>query len=144
MPSNQSAHCSQCQQPLTVGSSELVCPECRDGLKALLVNETEGTASVKPNVQWDTLAASLPDRDFLRTLGSGGMGQVFLVRHRRLDRLEALKVLLPDLAKSGSNTLSASKRSNRRCRTRNTCPMPPDPSVLRKSRSGSDAAKVSH
>ena len=100
MPSNQSAHCSQCQQPLTVGSSELVCPECRDGLKALLVNETEGTASVKPNVQWDTLAASLPDRDFLRTLGSGGMGQVFLVRHRRLDRLEALKVLLPDFAEN--------------------------------------------
>ena len=100
MPSNQSAHCSQCQQPLTVGAGELVCPKCRDGLKALLVSETEENVSVEANVQWETLAASLPDRDFVRTLGMGGMGQVFLVRHRRLERLEALKVLLPSLAEN--------------------------------------------
>jgi serine/threonine protein kinase len=36
-----------------------------------------------------------PDYEFLRSLGKGGMGNVFLVRNRLLDRQEVLKVVSP-------------------------------------------------
>ena len=38
----------------------------------------------------------------LRLLGSGGMGEVYLVQHPRLPRQEALKVLRPDLSSDDS------------------------------------------
>jgi serine/threonine-protein kinase len=38
----------------------------------------------------------------LRLLGSGGMGEVYLVRHPRLPRQDALKVLRPDLSSDAS------------------------------------------
>ena len=41
------------------------------------------------------------DYEVIRELGHGGMGQVFLVRNLISDRIEAMKVLLPDLANQG-------------------------------------------
>ena len=38
----------------------------------------------------------------LRLLGSGGMGEVYLVQHPRLPRQEALKVLRPDISSDPS------------------------------------------
>ena len=38
----------------------------------------------------------------LRLLGSGGMGEVYLVEHPRLPRHDALKVLRPDLSSDTS------------------------------------------
>src|SRR5882672_5071807 len=38
----------------------------------------------------------------LRQLGSGGMGEVYLVQHPRLPRQEALKVLRPDISSDPS------------------------------------------
>src|SRR5262252_8961539 len=40
----------------------------------------------------------LGDYEIVRELGHGGMGQVYLVRNVISDRIEAMKVLLPDLA----------------------------------------------
>lgn len=41
------------------------------------------------------------DYEVIRELGHGGMGQVYLVRNIISDRIEAMKVLLPDLAQQG-------------------------------------------
>ncbi len=41
------------------------------------------------------------DYEVIRELGHGGMGQVYLVRNVISDRIEAMKVLLPDLAQQG-------------------------------------------
>ncbi len=41
------------------------------------------------------------DYEIIKELGHGGMGQVFLVRNLISDRIEAMKVLLPDLANQG-------------------------------------------
>src|SRR4051812_43009524 len=38
----------------------------------------------------------------VRTLGNGGMGAVYLVRHPRLPRLDALKLLRPELSSDPS------------------------------------------
>src|SRR6478735_1116908 len=38
----------------------------------------------------------------LRLLGSGGMGEVYLVQHPRLPRQEALKILRPDISSDAS------------------------------------------
>jgi eukaryotic-like serine/threonine-protein kinase len=43
----------------------------------------------------------LGDYEIVRELGKGGMGQVYLVRNLISDRIEAMKVLLPDLAQQG-------------------------------------------
>ncbi len=41
------------------------------------------------------------DYEIIKELGHGGMGQVFLVRNLISDRIEAMKILLPDLAGQG-------------------------------------------
>jgi serine/threonine-protein kinase len=41
------------------------------------------------------------DYEIIQELGHGGMGQVFLVRNLISDRIEAMKILLPDLANQG-------------------------------------------
>ena len=38
------------------------------------------------------------DYEILGVLGAGGMGRVYRVRHVISDRIEAMKILLPDLA----------------------------------------------
>src|SRR5207253_10550026 len=45
---------------------------------------------------WDT--KSLGPYEVDRLIGRGGMGEVYLARHRHLDRQVALKILPPDLA----------------------------------------------
>lgn len=64
---------------------------------------TEPSSSAPTNVWRDPPPAepptapgvfsAFPDYEFLRELGRGGMGVVFLVRNRPLDRLEAVKVM---------------------------------------------------
>jgi serine/threonine-protein kinase len=49
----------------------------------------------------DPAHKQIGDYEILRELGHGGMGQVFLVRNLISDRIEAMKVLLPDLAEQG-------------------------------------------
>jgi eukaryotic-like serine/threonine-protein kinase len=49
----------------------------------------------------DPVRKQIGDYEIIRELGHGGMGQVFLVRNLISDRIEAMKVLLPDLANQG-------------------------------------------
>ncbi len=42
--------------------------------------------------------ATVGDYEILETLGAGGMGKVFKVRNRISNRIEAMKILLPDIA----------------------------------------------
>jgi len=60
-------------------------------------------ADVTANLQQSTVTSApsprrLGDYEIVRELGHGGMGQVYLVRNVISDRLEAMKILLPELA----------------------------------------------
>ena len=44
-------------------------------------------------MKWVPPARLAADFEFLRPLGHGGMGHVFLVRHLELDRLAAIKLI---------------------------------------------------
>src|SRR5580704_5232551 len=45
-----------------------------------------------------TVGQKLGDYEILGVLGAGGMGKVYKVRNVISDRIEAMKILLPDLA----------------------------------------------
>ncbi|HUJ30091.1 MAG TPA: protein kinase [Candidatus Acidoferrum sp.] len=51
-----------------------------------------------PEMNQDIVGSRRGDYEILALLGTGGMGQVFKVRNVHSDRIEAMKVLLPNLA----------------------------------------------
>jgi serine/threonine protein kinase len=74
------------------------CPACllQQGLKS-------STFGAGPRVAWkppepDQLAAAFPHLEIQQLLGVGGMGAVFRVRQKELDRVAALKVLPGEMA----------------------------------------------
>lgn len=82
-----------------VAGKNVSCPSCGKPVAALPPKD-------KPTVRRSTAAASsdavppspIPGYTFLKRLGAGGMGEVFLARQVSLDRLVAVKLLPPDLA----------------------------------------------
>ncbi len=86
--------CAQCGAPLTAGTPEGLCPACL--LKRGFETQTAGgpgAAFTPPPIE--ELARFFPQLEILELLGRGGMGAVYKVRQRELDRLAALKILPP-------------------------------------------------
>ncbi|MEO2016344.1 MAG: serine/threonine-protein kinase [Fuerstiella sp.] len=61
----------------------------------------------------ESLARSFPQLEILETLGHGGMGAVYKVRQKKLDRIVALKIVRPDTADDPMFTV----RFNREAKT---------------------------
>lgn len=75
--------------------------DCYNG-GTIVTLSTEGLAvtssSSAENKRIDQLVKDLEDYEVLKPLGKGGMGLIYLVRHRLTNRTEVLKVLRPELA----------------------------------------------
>ncbi len=67
-------------------------PQSRTPQPDVTSNISESTITSAPR------GKRLGDYEIVRELGHGGMGQVYLVRNVISDRLEAMKILLPELA----------------------------------------------
>jgi hypothetical protein len=84
--------CPACGQTL----ANLSNPTWHDVVKEML-DEAGTPVAPAPPASIPAPLVDHPRYEVLRPLGAGGMGQVFLARHRFMDRLVALKLLQPSL-----------------------------------------------
>lgn len=97
-------HCPECGCNLPTPTQEGLCPKCL--MKAVLDEPMDSpayanTQQSNPVYVAPTLAMLIdcfPAVEMIEVLGHGGMGAVYKVRQKRLDRLAALKIVRPDVA----------------------------------------------
>ncbi|MEM1450727.1 MAG: protein kinase [Planctomycetota bacterium] len=105
--------CPRCGAPL---ESEGACPACvlRDAREPFGTDGLAGagTEALAPEV----VDARLDAYDVQVLLGRGGMGAVYRARHRKLDRMVAIKVLRPDAAGIVEDAAAFAERFEREAR----------------------------
>src|SRR5437667_191503 len=103
------------QAPATTGAREVACPACKKAFTPAKQDAStqtphtpSGSAHSKTARRFagvpppPDLTVNIPGFRLERRLGAGGMGDVYLARQESLDRLVAVKLLPPDLAKDRS------------------------------------------
>jgi hypothetical protein len=115
----QACHCPRCHRELSAAVAEGLCPEClfRQALAGPgtgpypdEANRSPAPVFVPPTPA--ELARHFPQLEILRLVGQGGMGAVYLARQPELDRLVAIKVLPPEVAR-GSGFMERFSREAR-------------------------------
>lgn len=112
--------CSQCGAPLPEDAPPGLCRECRlagtiapeaDSLAGFDATVVRPTPEAVPTASLDEVARHFSELEILEVLGKGGMGLVFRARQRELDRIVALKVLLPEISHDPAFSLRFSREA---------------------------------
>ncbi|MBL8812812.1 MAG: serine/threonine protein kinase [Planctomycetaceae bacterium] len=90
--------CSICDGELVTANGQTFCPKCllQQGMKSSTFGP--GAKGTWDPPSSDVLTSAFPQLEILQLLGQGGMGAVFKVRQKELDRIAALKVLPGEMA----------------------------------------------
>jgi serine/threonine protein kinase len=111
--------CPRCHGQLSADAPEGLCPAClfQEALAdpSAAANREEPTRSPAPPFVPPTpaeLASHFPQLEILSLLGQGGMGAVYQARQPKLDRLVAIKILPPEVAR-GSGFMERFSREAR-------------------------------
>ena len=91
---SEEAKCPKCHGALSAGG---LCPRCAADFLQAAQTEISGPSHSFSPPRPEDLARLFPQLDIVELIGRGGMGAVYKVRQKELDRMAALKILPPGI-----------------------------------------------